>query len=80
MNFESKVEPMQLEIASDSSASEALQKYSISESEKVQSKGAKVEFIIAQDNQQLLRLCSNVFTTCPTGQHRTSPCTHIVNC
>lgn len=80
MNFESKGEPIQLEIASDSSASEALQKYSVSESEKVQLEGAKVEFIIVQNNQQLLRLCSNVFVTCPTGQHRISPCTHVVNC
>lgn len=80
MNFENKVEPMQLEIASDSSASEALQKYAMSESEKGQLEGAKVEFMIAQNNQQLLRLCTKPFTTCPTGQHRISPCTHIVNC
>lgn len=80
MSFESEVEPMQLEITSDSSASETLQKYAISESEKVQLEGAKVEFMIAQNNQQLLRLCSKPFTTCPTGQHRIMPCTHLVNC
>ena len=81
MNPENKVAPIQLEVALATDASEVLKKYSISE--KIESKDAKVEFIITQNNQQLLRLCTTVFTTCPTGVHNSSPtrpCSHIVNC
>lgn len=70
-----------LEIIYDSNSNlgEVLKKCS-TVSEGVKSEEVKVEFKISQNEQQLFRMCSRVFATCPTGQHAGGNCTHLVNC
>jgi methylthioribose-1-phosphate isomerase len=69
-----EVEPMLPDVLfSSSNLNEAFQKHSVSEP-------VEVEVRMSLNSQQFLQQCTKVYTTCPTGAHRSSPCVHLVNC
>lgn len=69
-----EVEPILPDVLfSSSNLNEAFQKHSIPEP-------VEVEVRMSLSSQPFLRQCGKVFTICPTGIHRTSPCIHLVNC